>query len=177
MSKKVKLSYILALVMFGITIAWNTLAGFFNGVGLNYVAMLGIISILIFWLVTEKEVRSRVLEIIIALATFLVLETICYFVFEFGLCSTYECARGFQIYQHVISVLAILCFAYTMVRFLLDFKGIKVHCFEVMLGNEKRVKKVKESKEISNGSLSAKPNRNKTEDVKEEETVEDSSEE
>lgn len=48
-----------------------------------------------------------------------------------------------------------------MFRFTMDILGKKVHCIEVLLGNEKRnkVKKEKKAKELTNGSLEEKPNK------------------
>lgn len=158
MSKKVKFSYILSLIVFGICIAWNTLSRFFSGVGLNYVALLGILSVLTFWFVEDKEIKHRVLEIFIAVCAITALETICFIFFEMSTCASYNVYMGFETFQNVLSILSIFLFVYTMVRFLLDVKKVKVHFIEVMLGNEKRAKKQKVEKQISNGSLGKKPN-------------------
>jgi len=60
-------------------------------------------------------------------------------------------------------VLIYICF-----RFTLAFLNKKLRVIEIMLGNEKRVKKEKKAKEVTNGSLLEKPNHK--EETKKEET-------
>ena len=170
MNKNLKISYILLFIFSGILLAWPTLSNFFGGVGINFVAILGItfaISALCF---LDKDAFKRIKDLLFVACGFCLLELIIYFACEYGYG---EILEGFIIYQNIISFLGILFLAYICFRFITEIKNIRISFIEVMLGNEKRVRKEKKkSKEISNGSLEEKPiNRPQEETKTEEETT------
>lgn len=169
MTKNLKLSYILTLVFSAVIIAWNTFFNFFHGVGINFIILVAVVAVLLFMLLTDKYVASRIRDIFIISAVFLSLEFIVYFVLELGIVSVYSNAfKGFAVYQAILSSFGIIFFIYTMFRFLLDLKEIKLSFIETMLGNnkaEKKEKKEKQAKELSNGSLEEKPNKVQVETI------------
>lgn len=170
MTKNLKLAFILFSVFFGIIMAWNTLANFFSGVGLNYVAILVILALILMLILTDKFVASRTKELFISVIVFAVLEFLIYFIFEFGI-GSFKVWEVFHNFQKVFSFLALLVFAYIAFRVICEVKGVKFGFIEVMLGNEKRAPKQKKAKELSNGSLEDKPNHT-VEEIHEESTEE-----
>ncbi|MCQ2564529.1 MAG: hypothetical protein MJ152_01545, partial [Clostridia bacterium] len=99
---------------------------------------------------------------------FLVLELPTWFIFEFGI---YDAAEGILVYQHIITLLGVLAFAYVIFRLFCEHEGKKIKLIEVLLGNDKFEKKPHRSKkEVDNGSLSEKPN---TKEEPKEEAVEE----
>ena len=167
MNKNLKTSYILLFVFSGILLAWPTLTNFFSGVGINFVAIVGItfaISALCF---LDKTTFKRIKDMLFCSCGFCLLELIIYFACEYGHGETFE---GFIVYQNIISFLGLLFLAYICFRFITEIKNIRIGFIEIMLGNQQRVKKEKKkSKEISNGSLEEKPINQNQEDIKNEE--------
>lgn len=157
MSKKLKLSFILILVLNAICIAWMTFVNFFGGAGINFVAMLCVVGILAYIIVTDKTVRSRIMDMFVLSCLFTVLEFVIYCSFEFGW-YTASSLNGFLIYQHVISIIAIFFLCYVLFRFFSELSEKRFKFIEIILGNEKPTKRVKENKELANGSLEEKPN-------------------
>ena len=175
MTKNLKISYILTLLFSAVVIAWNTFFNFFHGVGINFIVLVSVVAVLLFMLLTDKFVASRIRDIFIISAVFLSLEFIMYFVLELGIVSVYSNAfNGFAVYQAILSCFGIVFFIYTMFRFLIDLKEIKLSFIETMLGNnkgERKEKKEKQAKELSNGSLEEKPNKIHAEDISTDDSV------
>lgn len=169
MFKNLKISYILYFSFAAILIAWQTLTAFFSGTAINFVALLGLTFVLFLISFTDREVFKRVKDLFFIACGFCVLEFIVYCAFEFGW-NNFDSLKGFIIYQNIISIIGILYFAYICFRFICDFKNIKIKFIEVMLGNEKpsiKAKKIKETKEVSNGCLEEKPNKKQVENNEE----------
>ena len=166
MSKNLKYAFILFSVFFGIVIAWNTLASFFNGVGVNFVALLVVLALIVMLFITDSFVAKRTRELLIACCTFAVLELFIYLIFEFGIGSI-KTFHVFSIFQNVFSFVGILMGAYLAFRIICEVKGVKFGLIEILLGNEKRVRKEKKAKELSNGSLEDKPNHSQNETIDE----------
>jgi len=159
MNKNLKLSFILFIIASAIVVAWRTLSKFFGGVGLNFVALLLIVAILIGLIVSDKYVFKRTKELFIACCSLTALELIVYFAVEF---SRYQAmCVGLLIYQNILSILGIILLVYTMFRFITEYKEIKIGFIEFILGNGKVVKQQKKAKELTNGTLEDKPNRNR----------------
>ena len=154
MTKNIKLSYILLFIFTTIIVAFRTLSNFFGGVGLNFVALLGIVFALLVLSLSDKDVIKRIKDMFIAACAFCLMELIIYFACEFGNGETFV---GFSVYQNIISFLGILLLVYVCFRFTTDFLGKRIKFIEIMLGNEKRAPKVKKVKEVTNGSLEDKP--------------------
>ena len=55
MSKSLKLSYIYMFIFSAIIIAWQTLSSLFNGVALNFVALLGLVFTILLMIFKDKE--------------------------------------------------------------------------------------------------------------------------
>lgn len=172
MTKNLKLAFILFSVFFGIIMAWNTLTNFFSGVGLNYVAILVVLALILMLTLTDKFVASRTKELFISVIVFAVLEFLIYFIFEFQI-GSFKVWEVFQNFQKVFSFFALLVFAYIAFRVICEVKGIKFGFIETMLGNEKKGTKQKKAKELSNGSLEDKPNHTQPDPTEEHETVEE----
>lgn len=164
MSKNLKYSFILFAVFFGIVIAWNTLASFFNGVGLNFVALLVVLSLIVMLFITDSFVAKRTRELLIACCVFAALEFLIYFIFEFGI-GSFKTFAVFTVFQNIFSFLGILMAGYLAFRLICEIKGVKFSFVEMLLGNEKRVPKQKKAKELSNGSLEDKPNHTHVEEA------------
>ena len=162
MTKNLKISFILALIFSGVVIAWRSLMGFMGaGVGLNFVALLVLTSILLVVLLTDSYVKSRFFDIFILTCIFTGLEFLIYFIFEFNIGST-GVKDVFFVFQNIFSVLGILFFAYLIFRFVIEVKQIRLSFVEALLGNTKSRKK---SKELANGSLEDKPSSQPAEEV------------
>lgn len=186
MSKNLKLSYALVFAAIAISLAWNTLLNFFNGVGLSFVAYLGIVLVLLIVVLTDKSTRKRMIDLFVVAAVFLALESIIYFVLEFRATNLQMLSleleygqpnvlKGMIVYQNVIACLALLFLGYTIFRLVCEINGKKVAFVEALLGGEKPAKKERQSKELSNGSLDDKPKKNEIETLDEdleEQTIE-----
>ena len=155
MSKNLKLSYILTFVLFVISFAWQTLTNFFNGVGINFVAMLAITLTLMAIVIVDKPTRKRMIDLFVICALFVVMESIIYFALEFG-SPTLDLYEGMHVYQNVIASLGFLFLAYTIFRLICEVNGTKIGFIEAMLGN-KVSQKPRQPKELTNGSLENKP--------------------
>ena len=162
MQKNLKLYYILTFVLVGVVLAWKTLSATFLGAGVNFVAMLVLLAIMLMFICTDKFVKSRTRDLFIVSSVFAGLELIVFLVLEiFNTNLTYNTLKGFNIYQSVISFLGLIFFAYVVFRFICEVKGKTFAFVETLLGNNKREKKIKKAKELTNGSLMEKPNKNK----------------
>lgn len=159
MTKNLKLSYILFFIFSGILIAWNTLSNFFGGTAINFVSLVGLCFTILLLIFKDKCLFSRIKDLFILACSFCVLELVVYFAFEFGTYN-YNILKGFMIYQNIITFLGLLFFCYIAFRFIFEMKNKKLKFIEILLGNEKRSVKVKKAKEVSNGCLEEKPNKN-----------------
>lgn len=158
MSKNLKLSYVLLLVFTAIIVSFRTLLNFFGGVGLSFVALFTILTILLYLLLTDEYVKNRIKDMFIIVCVFVFFEFMIYIVFEFGV-SNVSVIRAFLIMQNVLTALGLIFLCYVFMRMFLDLKGVKLSFIEIMLGNEKRNKTPKKAKELTNGSLEEKPNK------------------
>jgi len=177
MTKELKLPFILLAIFTGIIMAWKTLIGFFSGAGVNFVAILTIMVVLLLLILQNSAVRKRIMDMFVIAGVITLMEFIAYFPFEFGT-SSYKVIEGFLIYQNVITFISILFFAYIAFRFITEYLGKKVGFVEFILGNKSnstKVQKEKVNKELENGSLEEKPNKiiEDTEENAEEDVVED----
>ena len=156
MTKDLKIAYILSIVFAGIVMAWTTFANFLGGMGVNFVALILILSFMLMLMLTDASVKSRIIDIFIVACVFTLLEFVMFIAFTCGLY-----IEGFYGFQAFLSIIGCVFLCYIMFRFTMDILGKKVHCIEVLLGNEKRnkVKKEKKAKELTNGSLEEKPNK------------------
>ena len=155
MTKNLKLTYILLFIFSAILIAFKTLSNFFGGVGLNFIALIGLIFAILLISLKDKSLMKRIKDLFILTVVFASMELIMYFACEFG---NGECIKGFSVYQNIISFLGILFLAYTAFRFSIEYLDKKFKFIEILLGNEKRSIKPKKAKEITNGCLEEKPN-------------------
>ena len=158
MSKNLKLSYVLLLVFTAIIVSFRTLLNFCGGVGLSFVALFTILTILLYLLLTDEYVKNRIKDMFIVVCVFIFFEFMIYIVFEFGV-SNVSVIRAFLIMQNVLTALGLIFLCYVFMRMFLDLKGVKLSFIEIMLGNEKRNKTPKKAKELTNGSLEEKPNK------------------
>ena len=157
MTKNLKLNFILSIVFVSIILAWTTLMRFFEGVGINFVALFLIMSTLTFIVISDKFVRSRWMDVFCLLAILFVMEMPVYFAIEFSKEMTIKTALGWMTYQNVISVITFFVTIYMMFRLFLEIKNIRFKFIEVILGNEKFSRAPKRAKELSNGALEDKP--------------------
>jgi len=163
MAKDLKLSFILFAVFSAIIMAWKTLMGFFSAAGVNFVAIIALICVLLLIMLKNQCVKNRIKDMFIVACFFAVMELFVYIPVEFGI-SSYNIYRGFMVYQNVITGLSILFFAYIAFRFVTEFLNVKFAFIEFILGNgtKKRSSKIvkeRKSKELENGCLEEKPNR------------------
>lgn len=163
MYKNLKWSYIVCFILSVVVIAWRTLANFFGGVGINFIALLVVVAVLLTIFIFDKETRSRMRDLFIICCAFAVLESVVYFPYEFGACFNPNVAVVFFNFQNVYSFLGILFLAYLAFRFILETQNIRLTFIEVLLGNRKFGKgKIKPR---SNNGLSEKPNANEEQEV------------
>ncbi len=157
--KNLKCPFILFAVFSAFIIGWQTVSNnlIFSGVSVPFVALVLILAALTFAIVTNKELRHRILDLYIVACVFVVLEFIVYLVLEFSLGNS-KTWQGFITYQNVLCVLGLIYLIYIVFRAIYEAKGLNLTGLEIILGNKKPVKKVKQAKEFANGSLEAKPN-------------------
>ena len=158
MTKNLKLSFVLYMVFYSVIIAWATLFNFFHGVGVNFVALIITLGVILSIKLTDEHTSNRTKEMFWASVAFAGLEFLLYFFIEFGI------ARGrfflvLDVFQHIFTSFALLVLAYIIFRYITEIKNVKIGFVEIILGNEKPIKKVKTNKELSNGSLEDKPNK------------------
>ena len=157
MTNTLKISFILSSIFSGILIAWNTLSSFFHGVGINYIALLGIIFSLAIIYCTDKIAFKRSKDIFFISCLFCVLELVVYFACEFG---DMKLIGGIRVYQNIISSFGLLFIAYISFRFWGEFANKRFQFIEIILGNKvSNPKTKKKAKELSNGCLEEKPNK------------------
>jgi len=176
MTKNLKICFLLSFILSVVVIAWHTLTNFFGGVGINYVAVLVAIAVMLSIILFDKHTFSRFGDIFFICCLFAIFETIVYFPYEFGGCFNPRVACVFFNMQNVFTFFGILFLAYLAFRFIIESKNIRVTFVEVLLRNEKlpKNKKEKKSKEFSNGSLEEKPILNEEDEevvITEEETI------
>ena len=168
MNKNLKLSFILFVLSAVVMVAWRTLQKFFNGVGLNFVALIIAIALLIGLLLSNKYIYNRVKDLFFTLCILTTLESIVYFTFEFAI---EPVNTGFLVYQNVLSTLGIIFLCYAMFRFITESKEVKIGFIEFILGNGKPAKQPKKAKELTNGTLEEKPNSVKEDVLSEKQTI------
>ena len=171
MTKNIKVSYILFFVFSAILIAWNTLMNFWSGVAINFVGIVGLTFTVGFLSIKDKDSFKRIKDLFFIACGFCLLELIVYFAFEFGWDNDFNTLKGFLIYQNILSGLGMLFFAYIAFRFICEANNKKIKFIEIMLGNEKRSVKAKKAKEVSNGCLEEKPNKNQHAENQEENII------
>ena len=159
MTKNLKICFLLSFILSVVVIAWHTLTNFFGGVGINYVAVLVAIAVMLSIILFDKHTFSRFGDIFFICCIFAIFETIVYFPYEFGGCFNPKVASVFFNMQNVFTFFGILFLAYLAFRFIIESKNIRITFVEVLLRNEKlsKNKKEKKNKELSNGSLEEKP--------------------
>lgn len=163
MIKEMKLSFALLAIFSAIIMAWKTLMNFFSGAGLNFVALLTLMVILLLIILKNKNVKNRIMDMFVVASVLTLMEFIVYIPFEFGV-DSYNVYKGFLEYQNVITFMSILFFAYIAFRFVTEYLNKKIGFVEFILGNktsnsESKVIKEKKNKELENGSLEEKPNK------------------
>lgn len=156
MTKNLKLSFILLAVFSAIVIAFRTLAVFFKGFGINIVALLAIIAVLLIIILSDNHVKNRIKEMFIAACVIAGIELLMFFPFEFG--ATIGFTKFILVIQDILIVLNVLFLAYIVFRCICEIKGVKIGFVEAMLGNVSKERKKKKAKELTNGSLEDKPN-------------------
>ncbi len=164
MSKSLKCSFILFILIASISLAWRTLSGFFSGVGVNFVVMVVALGVILYLVLTDGYVKNRVMDLFVLSCIMVGLELLVFMVCEFGWFNL-QSLKGINIYQSIISLVSLLFLVYIMFRFLTETKNVRVNFVESILGNQAREKKEKKSKELTNGSLEEKPNQRAREEV------------
>lgn len=172
MAKDLKISFILLAIFSSVVMAFKTLMGFFSGAGVNFVALIALVSALLIIMLKNPCVKNRVKDMFIVACVLTVLEFIVYIPVEFGL-SSYNVYRGFMIYQNVLTFIGVLFFAYIAFRFIGELLNVKFSFVEFILGNGVKKKgnkivKERKSKELENGCLEEKPNKANEENAKNE---------
>lgn len=159
MEKKFRLICILSLVLAGIAIAWNTLINYFAGVGINFVAVLAIFSIIFMITIDNYTVRKETKDLFIVNLVIVGIETLVFAMEEyFGRFG--NIMYIFYVIQCFLSVFAILYFAYIILKMLFASQGRLGGVFHCLFGS--KTKKPKKAKELTNGSLEDKPQNSET---------------
>ena len=70
MNKHLKLTYLLTFILTVVIVAWNTLSNFFGGAGINYIALLVVIAIMISMVVADKQLFNRTKDLFISSCVF-----------------------------------------------------------------------------------------------------------
>ena len=154
MSKQTRLVFILMTIFTSVILAWMTLATFFGGVGINFVALLLITIAVLIVQSVSAEAKSRTRDFLWLAIGFTALESLVYLIFEYQVIGAY---RVFFIFQIVYSVLGLFLFAYLVFRLICEIKGVRFSFIERMLGNSTG-EKIKKVKPASQEGLGEKPN-------------------
>lgn len=163
MDRNLKFSLISVVTLACVMLAWRTISAFCNGgMGLGMVALLLVVGLLAYYVVTDAYIRSRVMDLFVLSILFTFMELIVFCASEFGW-ADYNAIEQFSIYQTFLSIVGFVFLAYSIFRFMYEANNWRFSFIETILGNRKRTKKVKQSKELTNGSLEAKPNRQREE--------------
>lgn len=167
MDKNLRISFIAYTVLTSVVLAFLTCCRFFNGAAFAYVAVLISLAIIVYYFVCNSFVRSRFRDLFITAIVFAVLELVTFIVFEFPTSISASVYKGFWNYQVVVSCLGLLFLVYGVFRFIYETKNLKFGFIETILGNKRVIRKAKQAKEFTNGSLEAKPNRKHVDTVSE----------
>ena len=185
--KKVNLTLIFSLILFGIGIAFKSIATYFGGLispcgsfGIPFVAVLVFSILILVNVLKNKENRRRLIDIFILTAISLIFAIVAY-------CST-EWVNQLDLTMKKVDFVNEWCIAYSifslifliygLLRYISEISEKKWTIFEIILGL-KKVEKHKttinekynrQPKEVMNGDLEQKPNQPK--EVKEPEVVE-----
>lgn len=165
MNKNLKLFYSFCFAMSAIILAWNSLAANLLGVGVNFALIACLFSFLLILFFVDATVRARTKDLLILTTAFVAFEFVVYFFTEV-IKSSSDALNGVNIFQRVISLIGLLLLAYIVFRFIGELKGKKFGFIEKALGdkNVSKQKKVKENKELTNGSLMEKPSHRRLRD-------------
>ena len=151
MDKNLKIIYILFLIFSGILVAFNTLTTFFGGVGINFVALITIVFTTTM-LASKKHCVKKFLDLIIIACLFCLFESVIYFAFELF---SFKHVN-LRTYQNIVSIVGLLFFIYSSLRFFLDYTNKKILKFNA--NHKSKHPKEKKAKELINGCLEDKPN-------------------
>ncbi len=158
MNKNLKISFALFIAISAIGMAWNTLSHYFGGVGVSFVCMLVALGLILHFIITDKYVKSRIMDLFVVSCILVAHELIVFIFTEFGWITNVNVVKGLVFFQSILSLVALFVLVYTMFRFYSESKGMRVNFVESMLGGNTREKKEKKSKELINGALEEKPN-------------------
>lgn len=183
--KKVNLTLIFSLILFGIGIAYKSIAIYFGGIlapygsfGIPFVAVLVFSVLILIYSFKNAKNRRRLLDILILTAISLIFALVAY-------CST-EWVSQLEVNIKDIkfvnewciaySIFSSIFFIYALLRYISEISDKKWTFFEIILGLKKVENKTKISekynrqpKEVMNGDLEQKPNKEvENNEVKEE---------
>ncbi len=171
MSKNLKLSFIFNFAIACVLVAFKSVSAFF-GLGIAFVAVLVLFSAVLILICTDKLVKTRSLDLFIISAVFTALEFLVFFVLEINSQSiTSGAVKGFNGFQSVISAFAVIYFVYVVFRVITELRGNKFTFIEKLLTKSPKQREPKKAKELTNGSLMEKPNKNKEKELTEQEDL------
>lgn len=168
--KKINLSLLFSLIIFAIGIAITSISNFFGGFGIPFVAFLVLTSLVFVNGFLNKENRRRLYDIFVFIVIFAIFMSIIFCSVEWAKTYTAELVDFVHVISNFLSVISLVFFIYTLVRYLAELNGTKLVVFEVILGFKKIERKPREKKEkvqkqkvsksfkeVQNGDLEEKP--------------------
>lgn len=165
MDKKLKLSFISLIVLSCVMVAWATLASFFKGGGIALVATMLMLAYLTYCFATDSYVRSRIKDLFFIAIILSALELIIFIITLIaGFAGALKVIEVMSVIQLILSIVWFAFFVYIVFRLIYETNNQRFSVVEKMLGNNtQQTKRVKQSKEFTNGSLEEKPNKQRKE--------------
>lgn len=167
MSKNIKLSFIYSFALACVIIAFKSISSIV-GLGVAFVAVLVLFSCSLILVCIDKLSKTRTFDLFIISAIFTAVEFLIFFVVEINSnIVTADAIKGFGVFQNVVSVFALVYFFYIVFRIITELKGNRISFVEKLLNRNQKPKEPKKAKELTNGSLMEKPNKNKESELRE----------
>lgn len=164
MTKRITLSFIFSLIIYGIGIAINSFANYFSGYGIPFVAVLVMAVLFITYGIMQADSRKRLWDLLVLNIVSVIFGLILFCVVEWALDPTMRLYDFVNVFTNVYSVFSLIFFAYAIVRLMFEINGKTFVVTEFVLGNNKSnkttttaKKEYKQPKEVRLGDVEQKP--------------------
>ena len=174
--KKVNLTLIFSLIIFGIGISIKSLASYFGGFGVPFVAILVFLVLILINGVVNKENRRRLLDIFVLVAISLIFAIVTYCSTEWvnQMDLTLKDVEFINEWCICYSIFSSIFLIYGLLRYISEISEKKWDVFEYILFLKKMEKRKvtvsekynRQPKEVMNGDLEQKPVKIETEEEK-----------
>jgi len=163
MTKSITLSFIFSLIIYGIGIAINSIATYFSGFGIPFIAVLVMAVLFTTYGIMQADSRKRLWDLLILNMVSVLFGLILFCVFEWALTPTIRLYDFVNVFTNVYSVFSLIFFIYTIIRLMFELNNKTFFLTELILGNYKpnrdsNIKKEnRQPKEVRLGDVEQKP--------------------